>query len=243
MNTPGFNSRTGTSDTKPLLVGLNPSPRSDKAWFEGANTTGALAYLAFDYAQNPTVCQSGFDLRNLNARIVDREHISRVDPVEAMTRLSTWNDEGSLKGPVVACGRTTALMIQAFVAARGLKGVKLYEIPHPACLWRTSSRVPVKRWIEARIRLREALGMPALVQVDEYGITNAFDAFGGYVDYLEMKGIQEEDAAFQAASDLDDEDWDEEEEYWRTLQIENDDEQNEHIENADRLREEGRYYD
>ncbi len=85
--------------------------------------------------------------------------------------------------------------------------------------------------------------MPALVQVDEYGITNAFDAFGGYVDYLEMKGIQEEDAAFQAASDLDDEDWDEEEEYWRTLQIENDDEQNEHIENADRLREEGRYYD
>jgi hypothetical protein len=129
----------------PLLIGLNPSPVAPASpWYEGANATGALAYLAFDQPQEPGICRRHFDLRNLNDQIVDNNDISKIDPVEAMEKLAAWSGEALVR-PVIACGKTVAVMVRAFRSASGVSGGRLIEIPHPACLWRKGGRVPVER--------------------------------------------------------------------------------------------------
>lgn len=229
----------------PLLIGLNPSPVAPATpWYEGANATGALAYLAFDQPQEPGVCRRHFDLRNLNDQIVDKDKISRIDPLEAMEKLAAWGNEEVSARPVIACGKTVALMVRAFRSASGVSGGRVIEIPHPACLWRKGGRVPVERWAQARIALRRTLDLPPLPAVDDYGIDNALCGFAHHVDYLHQRQLIEADALNDVFPNEDDDGWDEEVRYWRHVaHAEQEEGRRERLEHAERLTSEGSYYD
>ncbi|WP_206240456.1 hypothetical protein [Novosphingobium terrae] len=210
-------------EERPLLIGLNPSPVAETvSWSTEANSTGALAYLAFDRSRDPGESRRWFDMRNLNERIIDKKALSKIDPVIAMERLREWDLEGRLAGPIVACGQTVGLMVRAYRSATQAEMGWITVIPHPSLLWRAEVDMPVRAWQRARNELRRVLGLDALPDsIDEEGIDNAFEAFGDHLEFVERKRIRAQDEALDAQldepTDAEKEEWAEEVTYWRRV--------------------------
>lgn len=203
-----------------IVIGLNPSPVDrGNAWSPRASATAALSYLAFDKPHVPTEVHRWFDMRNLNDEMIDEVDISRIDPVEAMSHLTAWAHQGMLQGPMVACGRTVSLMLDAFAAAFKVDLFPIARIPHPSCLWLPHRGVPISAWKRARNELCQIARLPALPDiVDQNDIDNAEAGFGAFLNQAMLAEMIADDEAATSGLDIrqqDDDDWSEEVGYWR----------------------------